>query len=176
MIMSLMKPVVLAVASAALLLTALAGCATAYQSKGFTGGYSESQLSDNVFRVYFRGNAKTTAERAEDFTLLRSAELAQDHGFPYFIVVDENSVTEVMGTYNTPTQTNTTATATAVGNTAYGTSHSATSGSLSMHIRKPSDRMTVVCFRDKPSVDGMVYESRFVVGSIRSKYGMQPHS
>jgi hypothetical protein len=154
----------------------LAGCATAYQSKGFTGGYSESKLSENVFRVYFRGNAKTSAERAEDFTMLRSAELSQDHGFSYFIVVDENSVSEVTGTYNTPTQTNTTATATAVGNTAYRTSHSTTSGSLAMHIRKPSDRMTIVCFREKPTVDGTVYEARFVVGSIRSKYGMEPHS
>ena len=26
------------------------GCATAYQRSGFTGGYSETQLDENVFR------------------------------------------------------------------------------------------------------------------------------
>jgi hypothetical protein len=160
---------------AAVLLVVLAGCATPYQSKGFEGGYSESQLSENVFRVYFRGNAKTSAERAEDFTLLRSGEIAQDHGFQYFVIVDENSVSEVAGTYNIPTQTTTTANATAVGNMAYGTAHSTTTGSLSIHMRKPSDRMTIVCFKEKPAVEGVVYESKFVVESLRAKYGMQPH-
>src|SRR5437764_1386447 len=54
-------------------------CATPYQRHGFTGGFSESQLDENVFRVNFRGNGYTSPERAADFTLLRSAELARAH-------------------------------------------------------------------------------------------------
>ena len=35
------------------------GCATSYQSKGFTGGFSETQVSANSFQVYFQGNGYT---------------------------------------------------------------------------------------------------------------------
>ena len=31
------------------------GCTTAYQRSGFSGGYSETQLDENVFKVSFRG-------------------------------------------------------------------------------------------------------------------------
>lgn len=54
---------------------ALVGCASAYKPEGFGGGFSESQLDTNVFRVSFRGNGFTRAERAEELALLRSAEL-----------------------------------------------------------------------------------------------------
>lgn len=153
----------------ALLLT---GCATQYQKKGFTGGFSETQMSENVFRVYFRGNGYTRDERAEDFTLLRSAELAQEHGFQYFIVVDENS-TASFAAVTTPTQTYTTASATSVGNTTYGSAQTSSFGGHSFLIRKPSKRNTIVCFRDKPDIQGIPYESKFVVLSIRQKYGLR---
>jgi hypothetical protein len=97
----------------------LASCATPYQPKGFTGGFSETPLSENTFRVYFRGNGYTGEERAEDFTLLRSAQLAEEHGFPYFIIVDENSASS-LAAMSTPTQSYTTASATSVGGTTYG--------------------------------------------------------
>jgi len=38
-----------------LVLALLAACATPYQSKGYTGGFSETQLDVNVFRVNFNG-------------------------------------------------------------------------------------------------------------------------
>jgi hypothetical protein len=158
-----------------LFLTALSlvGCATPYQPKGFKGGFSETQLSENVFRVYFRGNGYTKEERAEDFTMLRSAELAEEHGFQYFVVVDENSISSVTGSVVMPTQTTTTASATGVGNTAYGTAYSTTTGGHSFFIKKPSDRMTIVCFKDRPDVQGVVYESSYIIESITTKYGMQ---
>jgi len=53
----------------------LQGCATSYQKTSFTGGYSETQLDENVFNVSFKGNGYTSRERVADFTLLRSAEL-----------------------------------------------------------------------------------------------------
>ena len=63
----------IAAASASLVLVA---CATAYQPQSFSGGFSETQLDKNVFRVSFKGNGYTNAERAEEMALLRSAELA----------------------------------------------------------------------------------------------------
>ena len=53
----------------------LSACATTYQSESFSGGFSETQLDKNVFRVSFQGNGYTRAERAEEMALLRSAEL-----------------------------------------------------------------------------------------------------
>ena len=46
-----------------------------------SGGFTESQLDTNVFRVTFKGNGYTSPDRAEDMALLRSAELALQHGF-----------------------------------------------------------------------------------------------
>jgi hypothetical protein len=149
----------------------LAGCATPYQPKSFTGGFSETQLSENTFRVYFRGNGYTGEERAEDFTLLRSAQLAEEHGFSYFIIVDENSASSLAAA-STPTQSYTTASATSVGGTTYGTAQTTTVPGHTFLIRKPSKRNTIVCFREKPDIPAVVYESAFVVQSIRSKYGM----
>lgn len=59
----------------------LEGCATSHQEKGFTGGYSETQLAPDVFRVNFAGNGYTSSERAQDFALLRAAELSLVHEF-----------------------------------------------------------------------------------------------
>ncbi|GIX25986.1 MAG: hypothetical protein KatS3mg122_3217 [Caldimonas sp.] len=66
----------------------LGGCATTYQPEGFSGGFSETQLDTNVFRVSFRGNGYTRAERAEELALLRSAELTLKNGFTHFVVID----------------------------------------------------------------------------------------
>ena len=53
----------------------LSGCATAYQSNSLTGGYTDTQLAPDVFRVSFSGNAFTSNDRVQDFALLRAAEL-----------------------------------------------------------------------------------------------------
>ncbi len=36
------------------------GCSTSYQSDSWTGGYSEIQLADNIYKVSFRGNGYTS--------------------------------------------------------------------------------------------------------------------
>jgi hypothetical protein len=155
-----------------LTLLLLSSCATSYQRSGLSGGFSETQLADNVFRVNFRGNGYTSAERVEDFTLLRSAELTMEHGFPYFIIIDSKEGSNY-STYTTPTTTNTTMNASYYGNSAYGTAQSTTYGGQTYLIRKPSGSNTVVGFKEKPGGQGVVYESRFVVDSIHSKYGMK---
>jgi len=105
----------LAIALAVIL---LAGCATTYQPKSFTGGYSETQLGENVFQVSFRGNGYTSRERASDFNLLRSAELTLERGFRYFVIVDSEKYATT-GTYTTPAQSHTTGSAYGSGNYAY---------------------------------------------------------
>jgi hypothetical protein len=151
----------------------LSSCATSYQKNGFTGGFSETQLSENVFRVNFNGNAYTSGEKAQDFTLLRSAELATEHGYPYFLIVDSKEGA-IHSTYTAPTTTTTTMNASYYGNSAYGTAQSTTNGGETYLMSKPTDSNTIVGFKERPSGQNMVYESRFVISSIRSKYGMKP--
>jgi hypothetical protein len=154
-----------------LLAVVLGGCATTYQPTGFSGGYSQTQLGENIFRVSFRGNAYTSGERAADFTLLRSAELAAEHGFRYFVVVESASDSSV-SMHTTPTQSYTTGSAYAIGNTAYGSARTTTYGGQTYVVRKPSTTNTILCFREKPDVAALVFDVEFIQQSIKQKYGI----
>lgn len=72
-------------------LLALSGCATAYQSKGMTGGFSETHLSERVYQVRFRGNGYTSQDRVSEFILRRCAELTLEHGFRWFTLGAQGS-------------------------------------------------------------------------------------
>ncbi len=65
----------------------LVGCVTEFTPSSGGDGYSETQLSPTSFQVTFRGNTKTTPERAYDFALLRAAELALANKCPHFVVI-----------------------------------------------------------------------------------------
>ncbi len=144
------------------------GCATSYQKKGFTGGFSETQLDENVFSVSFRGNGYTDRERVADFTLLRSAELTLSNGYQYFAVIDSNSYTK-QNAYTTPTHSNTTASAYASGNYAYGNATTTTTGGQTFLISKPSASNTIVCFKEKPE-SIFTYNANFIYKNVRQKY------
>ncbi len=147
------------------------GCATPYQSRSFGGGYSDTQLSPDVFRVFFRGNAYTSMERSQDFALLHAAELAKAHGFAYFAVVDENSSTSSY-TYVTPAHSETSGSATFTGNFA------TYSGSTTYHPAQtytfytPRTGLLIKCFSHKPK--GIYsFDAGFLEQSIRQKYGLK---
>ena len=92
------------------LLSALA-CATPYQPRGVRGGYEETQLDQNVFRVSFEANTHVGAATASDYALLRSAEVTLEHGFAFFVVTSGESTAAVVGNKNytgtAPTSVNT---------------------------------------------------------------------
>lgn len=158
---------------------ALVGCATTYQKQGATGGYSSTQLDTNVFQVSFKGNGFTSRERANDFALLRSAELALENGFKYFVIIDAQQYSQ-NSTYTTPVtsttniNTNTYGTAYGYGNygtysgNTYGTATTTTYGGQAYHISKPRAANTIVCFKDKP--EGFSYNARFIEKSLKGKY------
>jgi len=153
---------------------ALSACATAYQKSGFSGGYSETQLDENVFTVSFRGNGYTGRERVADFTLLRSAELMLNHGYKYFAIIDANSHTS-HSTYTTPTTSQTTGSAYASGNYAYGSATTTTTGGQTYLISKPSSSNTIVGFTEKPD-SLFTYNAEFIFKTITEKYGISDSS
>jgi hypothetical protein len=118
----------------------LTGCATKYQPEGFTGGYSESQLGDNIFQVSFRGNSYTGHDIESDFALLRSAELALQNGFRYFVIVRP------------------------------GKEITTTPGGETYDISMPSASNTILCFKEKPEVDGLIYDATLVTQVLKKKY------
>lgn len=138
----------------------LAGCSTPYQSTGIAGGFTETQLDKNVFRVAFVGNGFTRSNQAEDFALLRSAELTLKHGFKYFAIVNEKSEKD-LSTYTTPRYS-----------TISSTGNVTTTGGHTNFIAKPSSTMTIVCFNEKPSSSALVYDAEFIHKSIGGKYGV----
>jgi hypothetical protein len=73
-----------------LLVTALAGCqATRYQPAADTGGFAELQLTDDIWRIRFMGNAYTTRETARSYWLYRAAELTISKGYAGFEVLPQ---------------------------------------------------------------------------------------
>ena len=126
----------------------LMGCATSYQKESYTGGFSETQLGENVFQVSFSGNSYTSRKKASDFTLLRAAELSLENGFKYFIVVDSEKYT------STRTQT-------------------MSSSGKTFVYSNPTSVLTITGFKEKPETSGLVYEADIVVKSINAKYDIK---
>lgn len=158
---------------AALALTVmLAACATSYQASGFTGGFEETQFSPNVFQVRFQGNGYTQPERAADFALLRSAEVALEYGFTHFAIVDSKDAAK-LGSYTTPRTAYTTGSANTYGNTTYGSATTTYQGGQTFIYQKPSTSNTIVCFKEQPQIDGLVYDAAFLRASLRKKYRMK---
>lgn len=160
----------------------LSGCATAYQPKGPTGGYWSSQFDENVFQVTFKGNGYTDREKANDFALLRSAELALENGYQHFVIVDGQQYTKDSSfttpiTATTNLTSNTYGSASSYGNTTnyygntYGSATTMVSGGQTFHISKPTASNTIVCFKEKP--EGFSFNAEFVAKSLRGKYGLE---
>lgn len=145
------------------------GCATKYQADGFTGGFSEAQIAENVWRVSFRGNGYTRTTRAEELALLRSADLAMQNGYRYFAFIDSR-VDKQTTAITSPTQSSTSFSANTYGGNVYGTGRTTTYGGNTTIINKPSAVNTVMMFKTKPDVSGMIYDAEFVCDSVGRKY------
>lgn len=137
-------------------------CASSYAPNGRMGGYSEMQLADNVFKVSFKGNAYTDPERATDFALLRSAEVAIENGYGYFQITDSYN-----GKENFFSTSPTTTTTGFYGNRAV----SNTTGGDVLMASKPSSFNTIVCYVNEPE-DIVVYNAFTVHKSLSAKYGL----
>lgn len=149
----------------------LGACSTSYQSVGFTGGYEDTRLDENVFSISFRGNAYTSGQRAQDFALLRAAELTLQHGYKYFAIINSDSYISTT-TYTTPTETKTRAQVRYYGGTAYGESKSTTTGGDTYTFNKPRVSLMIISFAEKPETDATVFNAHFVRDSIKKKYGL----
>lgn len=148
------------------------GCATAYQKTGFSGGYSDSLLQDDIYQVSFRGNGYTSRERANDFALLRSAEVTINMGFNYFIILNGSEYTH-QSSYTTPMSSQTQGSAYVSGN--YASYHGTTNyyGGQTYLINKPTAQFTIQTFKEKPSItEKMYFDAQQIYTNLRKKYNL----
>lgn len=160
------KLLVLAVAA----VPALYGCATRYQADGFTGGFSETQLDRNVFRVSFEGNGFTKVERAQDFALLRSAELTLKNGYTHFAIMDANASRDYVGSVAMPSQSYTTGSAWTTGGRTFGSAQTTTTPGPVINVSRPMVTNTIMLFNGRPDIPATIYDAKFVCGSLGKKY------
>ena len=128
-----------------LLLLLLNACAKPLQPDNYGDLISSTRVDQDTFQVSSPGGANSEDEKSVDLSLLRSAEIALENGFSYFVIVESDS------------QQDSAYEATTYGDETY--SHS-----------DPGTTNTIVCFKQKPQ--GFAYVALFVKASLRSKYNL----
>ncbi len=85
-------------------LTVLCSCATtAYQPyEAGIGGYKDSQLDNNTFRVSFGGNGRTSEETVFNYLMYRCAELTLKNDCDFFVLIDVSSKVHRRSSTNRP--------------------------------------------------------------------------
>jgi hypothetical protein len=79
-----------------LFLTACPG-ATSYKPMGFTGGFSETQISKDRYKIYYKANAFVGSEIVENRAMLRAAEFTLEVGKDLFAILTDTSKQTLSG-------------------------------------------------------------------------------
>ena len=94
----------------------LVSCSTGYRPLNDSGGYWDEKIesTSNRFKIGYDGNKWHSdpinrKERVIDLALLRSAEVALENGFKYFIISDSQAYTETTSLLQGSIPSNTTA-------------------------------------------------------------------
>jgi len=82
-------------AAVALACLLLAGCTTTYGPMGYTGGYTDTQIEEDVYRVRFSGNGMTTKDMVWQYWIYRCAELTTQKGYTHFMLLRSDEQTPV---------------------------------------------------------------------------------
>lgn len=148
------------------------GCATSYTAKGMDTGYSSMQLNESSFRVNFDGGASTTEERARDFALLRSAELASKGNFRYFTILrDESHLETITRTEPSTVSTKTTSVTkdSVAGSKSEGSQSTTTvTPGKTVSYDVPKISYIIACTNEKPAQ--FYYDAAIVSAEVRKKY------
>ena len=144
-------------------------CSTAYQhSDVFSYGFSEKQLSENVWRVTFEGNSSTSINEAYDKATLRAADIAISRGYAFFAIND------VQNTINSTVQTlpggNTATMATPLSGGPPVLVNTRSKG-MTFSSNYPTSTLTASMYKEKPEGISIAYEARYICTKLGSEYG-----
>ena len=77
----------------------LTGCATPYQRMGFTGGYEDTHIKDNVYFVNVQTNALTSPATATQYFHRRAKELCLENGYQDYKWYGEKDTSGAFSSY-----------------------------------------------------------------------------
>lgn len=60
-------------------------------SKIGASGFSDQKIDETHYRVAFQGDASTPRHRVEDYLLFRAAELTDEKGYDYFVIIEKET-------------------------------------------------------------------------------------
>jgi hypothetical protein len=163
-----MRPPVIAILYIALIAV---GCETNYGPSANGGtGYFDQQVSDGAYQVRFSGNQSTTREKADDFTLLRCAELALEEGFPYFRVDQFSDQTQIASSVVDKTQTG----SPGFSGNEYGATTAPESENFRIGRTAPAMTYSIRLLEAAPvePVDWIAFDANLVRDQLRRKYGL----
>lgn len=143
----------------------VAGCATAYQPRGISGGFSEVMRTDFIYLVRFQGNGYTPRERAEDMAFLRAAELTLEKGYRFFTVLGDRTRVD-RSAYVTPIQSTSRGSVDRFGN--YRGRTSVTGGDV-YDISKPHAELLVGMAPDSSIEGHLWYDAAKIVADMKPK-------
>jgi hypothetical protein len=138
-----------------LLILLIGGCAQPLQPDNSSEQISPTWL--DAYRFQVGVPRESTEQQVVDMVLLRSAEIALQNGFNYFIVV-----------YNDVYNDDSVATSSGASSAA-ATEFTVLNGKRYQHT-SPASANTIVCFKRKPQ--GFAYVALFVKASLRAKYDL----
>lgn len=156
--------------SAIVFVCLLSGCATPYQPYSYLGGggYKDVQLSENSFKITVEANGYTSKTQASDLALLRAADLTLENDFKYFVII--GSADEGGGVvYAAPATTSVNIYANKYGAT--GTAQ--TYGGQTFYVAFPAPVLTILAFKDKPAISGMVYDAQITSRSLKNQMNIK---
>jgi len=155
----------------------LVSCATGYQPLNDSSGYWDERIepSSNKFTIGYDGNKwhsnpVNQRERVIDLALLRSAEVALENGFKYFIVSDSKAYTEKTRSLQGSITSNTTASR--LKRNASETYQIKAIFKTVNYVELVEDLRTNAVMQSGEFKDYAVYNADLVVYTIHRKYNM----
>jgi hypothetical protein len=132
------------------------------------GGYSEIEIAPLTYTVRFEG-MHNTRPQAEDYALLRAAELTLEKGYRHFVVIQASDATMTLTTSTPSTYTPPTTTCDKKGKcTTYGGSW--TGGGTSTTVL-PAYALTIRLIDEPDDQSVIAYDAELIQRSVRGKHG-----
>ena len=155
----------------------LISCTTGYRPLNDSSGYWDERIepSSNKFTIGYDGNKwhsnpVNRKERVMDLALLRSAEVALENGFKYFIVSDSKAYTEKTRSLQGSITSNTTASR--LKRNASETYQIKAIFKTVNYVELAEDLRTNAVMQSGEFKDYAVYNADFIVYTIHRKYDM----
>ena len=156
----------------------LASCSTGYRPLNDSGGYWDERIetTSNQFKIGYDGNKwhsdpVNRKERVIDLALLRSAEVALENGFKYFIISDSMAFTEKTDLLQGSIPSNTTASRLQRRNTSV-TYQVKASFSTVNYVDIDKDSLTNNVMQSGEFKGYPLYQADLVIYTVLKKYNM----